>query len=43
MGKQDFNPVTIIEKKRDGQVLTCDEIEWFFWEYTAGNIPDYQA
>lgn len=43
MGKQDFNPVTIIEKKRDGHVLTCDEIEWFFWEYTAGNIPDYQA
>ncbi|NQD99715.1 hypothetical protein, partial [Staphylococcus xylosus] len=35
--------VDIIEKKRDGQVLTKQEIEYFIEEYTNGNIPDYQA
>jgi pyrimidine-nucleoside phosphorylase len=35
--------VDLIGKKRDGQVLTQDEIEWFIKQYTAGTIPDYQA
>ena len=35
--------VDIIEKKRDGRILTTDEINWFIREYTADNIPDYQA
>ena len=33
----------IIEKKRDGGVLTKDEIEFFIGGYTRGDIPDYQA
>lgn len=35
--------VDIIEKKRDGQVLAAEEIEWFIANYTSGAIPDYQA
>lgn len=35
--------VDIIEKKRDGQVLSTEEIEWFIQDYTSGAIPDYQA
>lgn len=33
----------IIVKKRDGGVLTKDEIQFFVNGYTAGDIPDYQA
>lgn len=33
----------IIEKKRDKQELTKEEIEYFVTEYTNGNIKDYQA
>jgi len=33
----------IIAKKRDGGSLTTAEIEWFINEYSAGNLPDYQA
>ncbi len=33
----------IILKKRDGHVLSKEEIDFFVSEYTAGNIPDYQA
>ncbi len=33
----------IIEKKRDGQKLTKEEIDFFVQEYTAGRIEDYQA
>ena len=33
----------IIEKKRDGQELARDEIEFFVEGYTRGDIPDYQA
>jgi pyrimidine-nucleoside phosphorylase len=33
----------IIEKKRDGDELTAEEIRWFVDGYTAGDIPDYQA
>jgi len=35
--------VDIIEKKRDGQTLTKEEIEFFIEGYTNGDIPDYQA
>lgn len=35
--------VDIIEKKRDGQALTKEEIEFFITGYTNGDIPDYQA
>ena len=33
----------ILHKKRDGLPLSDAEIAWFVEEYTAGNIPDYQA
>lgn len=35
--------IDIIAKKRNGDHLTKSEIEWFVTEYTAGEIPDYQA
>ena len=35
--------IDIIEKKRDGRIISTAEIEWFIAEYTAGNIPDYQT
>ena len=33
----------IIKKKRDGGVLTKEEIEFFIDGFTKGEIPDYQA
>lgn len=33
----------IIIKKRDGGILTKEEIDFFVEGYTAGEIPDYQA
>ena len=35
--------IDIIEKKREKQELTKQEIEYFVTEYTNGNIKDYQA
>jgi pyrimidine-nucleoside phosphorylase len=35
-------PQWMIEKKRDGGVLSADEIRAFVAGYTAGTIPDYQ-
>ncbi|OCG60042.1 pyrimidine-nucleoside phosphorylase [Gilliamella sp. GillExp13] len=35
--------VDIIEKKRDGNLLTTDEIQFFITNYTNGTIPDYQV
>lgn len=35
--------IDIIEKKRDKQELTKQEIEYFVTEYTKGSIKDYQA
>lgn len=35
--------VDVIEKKRDGQELTSEEINYFVEGYTDGSIPDYQA
>lgn len=34
--------VNLIAKKRDGQALTSDEIDWIVTGYVAGSIPDYQ-
>ena len=36
-------PIDCIEHKRDGNVLSKDEITRFIREYTAGKIADYQA
>jgi pyrimidine-nucleoside phosphorylase len=33
----------IIRKKRDGEALTSEEIDFFCRGYVAGEIPDYQA
>lgn len=38
-----LNFLEIIEKKQSKKELTKEEIEYFIKEYTAGNIPDYQA
>lgn len=35
--------VELIEKKRDGEALTTEEIQFFVQGYTDGSIPDYQA
>lgn len=35
--------IDIIEKKRDGNELTTEEIQFFINGYTTGAIPDYQA
>ena len=33
----------VISHKRDGKVLSEEEIRFFVQEYTADRIPDYQA
>lgn len=38
-----FRMVDIIEKKRDGEMLSKEEITFFINGYTDGSIPDYQA
>ncbi len=38
-----MNPVEIIIKKRDGQILTAKEIQYFVSGFTNGDIPDYQV
>lgn len=35
--------IDIIAKKRDGEELTSEEIQFFVQGYTKGEIPDYQA
>lgn len=37
-----MNTIEIITKKRDGQALTKEEIEYIVMGYTKGEIPDYQ-
>lgn len=37
-----FNTVSIIKKKREGQALSREEIEYFVEGFTEGKIPDYQ-
>jgi pyrimidine-nucleoside phosphorylase len=38
-----LNPALLIRKKRDGKVLTTEEIRDFIRGVTSGDIPDYQA
>ena len=35
--------IDVIRRKRDGQELSRDEIEYFIRAYTSGEIPDYQV
>ena len=37
-----MNMVDIIQKKKEGKTLSCEEIKWVVDGYTAGKIPDYQ-
>lgn len=39
----DVSAISIIEKKREGQSLSTEEIRFFVEGFTAGAIPDYQA
>jgi pyrimidine-nucleoside phosphorylase/thymidine phosphorylase len=43
MSDLSYNPVEIIRRKRDGKVLSGDEISRFIADYSRGAIPDYQA
>ncbi len=36
-------PVEIIRNKRDGKILSQEEIEFFFGGVNDGSITDYQA
>lgn len=40
MGKERF--VDLIQKKKNGETLTKEEIEFMITDYVAGKIPDYQ-
>lgn len=35
--------VDLIQKKRDGQELSSNEIQWLIEGYVAGTVPDYQV
>jgi pyrimidine-nucleoside phosphorylase len=37
-----MNFLSLIENKREGKILTPEEIQEFIREFTAGKIPDYQ-
>lgn len=37
-----MNPIEVLEKKRDGQALTEEELRSFILQYNLGSIPDYQ-
>ena len=37
-----MNFLSLIESKREGRVLTPEQIQEFIREFTAGKIPDYQ-
>ncbi len=39
---KDFNVVSLISKKRDGEQLENDEITYLINQYTDGGLPDYQ-
>jgi pyrimidine-nucleoside phosphorylase len=38
-----MRPLDIVQKKRDGHILSPGEIEYFISGYNSGEIPDYQA
>ena len=37
-----YNPVSVIRKKRDGETLSNEEIEYLIQQYTTDAMPDYQ-
>lgn len=37
-----YSALELIERKRDGGILSSDAIEWLIAEYTNGSVPDYQ-
>src|SRR4051812_3219654 len=37
-----MDPVSLIQKKRDGEALTTEEIRYLILGYARGEIPDYQ-
>lgn len=37
-----MDPVSLIQKKRDGEALTTEEIRYLILGYAKGEIPDYQ-
>jgi len=37
-----MNQIDIITRKRDGQELSADELQFLISQYVSGNIPDYQ-
>ena len=39
----EFRVLDLVEKKRDQQELSKEEITFFVDEYTKGHVPDYQA
>ena len=41
--EEKMNILEIIEKKRNNQELTQQEIKYFIEKYTNEEIPDYQA
>lgn len=42
MASKSFNPVSLIRKKRDGEILTRDEISFLIDAFTKDRLPDYQ-
>jgi thymidine phosphorylase len=39
---QPFDAIDVIRAKRDGRVLSADQIRWVIGAYTAGQVPDEQ-
>lgn len=42
MSEKSFNTVSLIRKKREGEVLSKEEIQYLIRAYTDDKIPDYQ-
>lgn len=42
MSPHNFNPVSLIRKKRDGNSLTTEELNFLIDEFTRDRLPDYQ-
>lgn len=42
MSSENYNPVSLIRKKRDKQELTAQEISFLITQYTQEALPDYQ-
>ena len=42
MSNKEFNTVSLIRKKREGETLTKQEIQYLIRAYTEDRIPDYQ-